>query len=137
MEKGGQALGGIILLAAIIALDSCRDNASTRTMNAGTLAEKYSVSVEAARREFDGKELVVKGYASSLAVMPKDDESEGMILLNSGKKDAQDIQCWFSRYEAAEFAGVANGRPITVSGIFNGEAGILLKFCKLVSEDLD
>ncbi|NOT46923.1 MAG: hypothetical protein HOP17_04135 [Acidobacteria bacterium] len=135
MERREIVLGGIIMLAALTALDSCRANSSTRTMSAKTLADKYSVSIEAARREFDGKELVIKGYASNFAVMPKDDESEGMILLNSGKKDAHEVQCWFSRYEAAEFAGFAAGRPLTVRGIFNGESGISLKFCKLVLED--
>lgn len=123
------------MLAVLTALDSCRANFSPRTISAETLADKYSVSVEAARREFDGKELVVKGYASNFAVMPRDDESEGMILLNSGKKDAHEVQCWFSRYEAAEFADYAVGQPLTVRGIFNGESGMLLKFCKLVSKD--
>lgn len=131
-------LRGMAMLAALPALNSCRAGSGTltRTITAETLADKYSVSVEAARREFDGKELVVKGYVLNFAAMPKDDESEGMILLDSEKKtnDPQ-VQCWFSRYESAEFADLGTGRSITVKGIFNGESGIVLKFCKLVHKD--
>lgn len=128
----------MVMLAALPALNSCRAGSGTltRTITAETLADKYSVSVEAARREFDGKELVVKGYVSNFVAMPKDDESEGMILLGSGKKTADpQVQCWFSRYESAEFADLGTGRSITVKGIFNGESGIVLKFCKLVRKD--
>jgi len=127
-----------MVLVALPALNSCQagSRTSTRTITAETLAYKYSASVEAARREFDGKELVVKGYVSNSVVMPKDDESEGMILLDSGKKtpDPQ-VQCWFSRYESAEFADISTAQSITIRGIFNGESGIVLKFCKLVHKD--
>lgn len=120
-------------MAVLATLWACREGSSTRTISAEALADKYSVSVEAARREFDGKELVVNGYISNFAVMPKDDDSEGMVLLNSGKKDAPAVQCWFSRYEAAEFGGLSDGQAIAVRGIFNGESRAMLKFCKLVS----
>src|SRR5687768_5951460 len=137
MKRREIILRGMVMLAALPALNSCRAGSGTltRTITAETLADKYSVSVEAARREFDGKELVVKGYVSNVIAMPKDDGSEGMILLDSGKKtnDLQ-VQCWFTRYESAEFADLGT-RSITVKGIFNGESGIVLKFCKLVHKD--
>ena len=124
-----------MLLAVLPALSSCGSGSSTltRTITAETLADKYSVSIEAARREFDGKELEVKGHVSEPVSMPNSDQSEGLILLGPEKKSAgQPVQCWFSRYESAEFADVDAGRLITVKGIFNGESGIVLKFCKLV-----
>jgi hypothetical protein len=44
------------------------------------------ISVEAARREFDGKELLVEGYVIKAVDGPKNDEGEGLILLGSEKK---------------------------------------------------
>ena len=137
METRGTILRGIVL-AALSTLNSCGagSNTLTRTITAETLADKYSVSVEAARREFDGKELVVKGYVSDPVSMPISDKSEGVILLGAEEKTtAQRVQCWFSRYESAEFADVGAGRSITVKGTFNGESGVVLKFCKLVEKD--
>lgn len=126
-----------MLLAALPAINSCGSGSSTltRTITAETLADKYSVSIEAARREFDGKELEVKGYVSEPVSMPNSDQSEGLILLGPPKKSSDPpVQCWFSRYESAEFADIDAGRPITVKGIFSGESGIVLKFCKLVQK---
>lgn len=126
------------MIAAVApALLSCQagTGSSTRAISAETLAEKYTVSVEAARREFDGKELVVKGYVSSFVAMPKDDESEGRILLSSEKKVSTPVECWFSKYESVEFARIGVGSSITVKGIFSGESGLVLKFCKLVTQE--
>jgi hypothetical protein len=47
------------------------------------------------------------------------------------------VQCWFTRYEAAEFGSIGPGGSITVKGVFNGEAGPVLKFCKLVKRSED
>lgn len=131
-------LQGLVMLAMVPAINSCRAGSDTgaRTITAETLADKYSVSVEAARREFDGKELVVRGYVSDVVDMPSDDETEGVILLGTGRNTgAAKVQCWFSRYESAEFAGMKPGEPLTVKGIFNGESGVVLKFCKIVQRD--
>lgn len=137
MKAREKILKGIVMLAAMPALNSCQGGSDTgaRTIAAETLADKYSVSVEAARREFDGKELVVRGYVSDVVDMPNDDETEGMILLGSANKAAPGVQCWFSRYESAEFEGMGPGQTLTVRGIFNGESGVALKFCKLVQKN--
>jgi hypothetical protein len=137
METKEKLLKGMILLTALPAFNSCNADtgSSPRAISAGILAEKYAISVEAARREFDGKELVVKGYVSDSIALPKDDVSEGVALLGSDKRTPLRVQCWFSRYEAAEFKGVEPGDPVTVRGIFNGESGLVLKFCKLLHED--
>lgn len=124
----------VMALALLTVFFSCQTGSdpSVRTITAETLADKYSVSVEAARREFDGKELLVEGYVLNVVVMPRDDEGEGVILLGAEKKVVTALQCWFTRYESAEFAGIEPGSPIKVRGMFNGETGPVLKFCKLV-----
>lgn len=134
MEKREVILRGMMILVALPALTSCQagSRTSTRTITAEALATKYNVSAEAARREFDGKELVVKGYVLKSVAMPNGDESEGVILLSPGNKiTGPTVECWFTRYESAEFAELDTGQSITVKGIFNGESGITLKFCKL------
>lgn len=138
MKTRRRIIRGMLLVAALPALNSCGASSSTltRTITAETLADKYSVSMEAARREFDGKELEVKGYVFEPVAMPNSDQSEGLILLGPEKKTgAAGVQCWFSRYESSEFSVVKAGQPITVRGIFNGESGMVLKFCKLVQKD--
>ena len=132
-------LGVVMALASVTALVTCRNDSNhpVRTITAETLAEKYRISVEAARREFDGKELLVEGYVIKAADEPKNDEGEGLILLGSEKKVNTQVQCWFTRYEAAEFGSIGPGGSITVKGVFNGEAGPVLKFCKLVKRSVD
>jgi hypothetical protein len=132
-EKGGMILGVVMTLALVMMFVSCGSGSddSIRTITAGTLADKYRVSVEAARREFDGKELLVEGYVLSVVAVPKSDEGEGVILLGPSTEGSIGVQCWFTRYESAEFAGLSPGSSITVKGVFNGETGPVLKFCKL------
>ena len=126
-------------LAMVTVFFSCRSssNQTVRTITAETLARKYSVSVEAARREFDGKELLVEGYVLNVANVPKNDEGEGVILLGSTREGSGGVQCWFTRYQSADFAEIGPGSPITVKGVFNGEAGPVLKFCKLVKRAVE
>ena len=132
-------LGIVMALALVTVFFSCRShsNQSVRTITAETLAQKYGVSVEAARREFDGKELLVEGYVLTVVAVPKNDEGEGVILLGSTKEGSAGVQCWFTRYESAEFKNIAPRSPLTVKGVFNGEAGPVLKFCKLVKRSVE
>jgi len=132
-------LGVVMALASVSLLVTCRNdsNHSIRTISAETLAEKYRISVGAARREFDGKELLVEGYVIKAVDRPMNDEAEGLILLGSEKKVNTQVQCWFTRYEAAEFRSIGPGSSIAVKGVFNGEAGPVLKFCKLVKRSVN
>lgn len=121
---------------AVWMFSSCRPGSepAIRTIAAETLRDKYSISAEAARLEFDGDDLLVEGYVLNFVSLPKYDNGEGMVLLGSEKVATQGVQCWFTRYESSEFAGLAPGTFITVKGTFNGEAGPALKFCKLVKK---
>ena len=40
--------------------------------------------------------------------------------------------CWFSKDHAEQFSKLKGWQYITVKGVFNGEVGAELKFCKLV-----
>lgn len=103
-----------------------------RTITAETLSDKYTVSVNAARHEFDGNDLIVKGYVLRPVAMPRNDEEEGMVLLGSEKGVATGVQCWFTKYESAAFVGIAPGDLVKVKGLFSGESAPSLKFCKLI-----
>lgn len=103
------------------------------TLSAGDLAIQYKQSKERARSKYDGKEITVRGYVMTEAVMPGNNEYEGLIMLeDKDGNGASQILCWFSREEAEEFSIITGRQYVTVKGIFNGERGTELKFCKLV-----
>jgi len=65
--------------------------------------------------------------------MPQPDADQGLVLLQ--EKESQSVSkviCWFSREQATEFSKIKGDQYLTVRGIFNGERGVELKFCKLV-----
>ena len=106
-----------------------------QTLTAGDLAIQYKHSKAEVRNKYDGRTITVRGYVMFEAVMPRVDEYEGLI--NVADKDtngASQILCWFTREEAEEFSSVKARQYVTVKGIFNGERGTELKFCKLVEK---
>jgi len=110
-----------------------RERAPTEPVSAGTLTRDYQQSAAAARRKYDGKELTVKGLAQMAAMMPPPGEEQGVVFLEENTANPpRRVACWFSKEQTEQFRKVISGQSITVSGIFNGEAGAELKFCKLV-----
>lgn len=60
------------------------------------------------------------------------DDNQGLVLLEEkDRKPVQQVACWFSQDQADQFSTIKSGQFITVKGIFNGEAGADLRFCKL------
>jgi len=67
------------------------------------------------------------------AMMPPSGQEQGLIFLEEkGATPPRRVGCWFSNDQAEKFTKIKGGQIITVEGIFNGEAGAELKFCKLV-----
>jgi hypothetical protein len=65
--------------------------------------------------------------------MPPTGADQGLVFLQEkGPNPPRRVACWFSKDQAARFSKIKGGQLITVKGIFNGEAGAELKFCKLV-----
>lgn len=95
---------------------------------AGDLATEYLDSKAAVRTRHQGKPIRVTGYAKTEAIMPDGNLPEGLVVLGEG--DGQ-VDCRFTRKEADAFARVRAGEQITVEGIFNGERGLELRFCRL------
>jgi hypothetical protein len=103
---------------------------------AGALSDEYQKSTASARSKYDGKEIIVRGYAVNPATLPQPDDDQGLIFLE--EKESQSVSkviCWFSREQATEFSKIKGDQYLTVRGIFNGERGVELKFCKLVKVD--
>ena len=106
----------------------------SKPVSATSLADAYRQSSATVRSQYDGKEITVRGYAEQSAVMPASGEDQGSLLLDD--KDFtrnQKVVCWFSKDQAETFSKIKGEQFITVRGVFNGEAGADLKFCKLVS----
>jgi hypothetical protein len=100
------------------------------------LAEEYEESKANARAKYDGKEIVVRGFAATAAKMPQAGVDQGSVSLKEKASDsALEVTCWFSRDQTQEFSRIKSGDYITVKGVFNGEAGAELKFCKLIKTE--
>jgi hypothetical protein len=98
-----------------------------------TLTAEYKQSSAAVRSRYDGKEITVRGYAPAAATMPRASGDQGAIVLQE-KDDhaAEPVTCWFSNEQTAEFSRIGGSKYVTVKGIFIGEQGAQLKFCKLI-----
>jgi len=107
---------------------------SSKPLSAGALSEEYGRSSANVRSKYDGKELIVRGYTATAATLPKPGDDQGSVFLEEkGRVPALRLTCWFSKEQAGEFSKIKVGQYVTVKGVFNGEAGVELKFCKLVS----
>jgi hypothetical protein len=127
-----------LLLLTVISLTSCRASSSGQSepLSTGALAREYQESTTDVRRKYDGKEITVKGLAMITPMMPPADSDQGLVFLDEKEANPpRRVSCWFSNDQAEHFSKIKGGQLITVKGIFNGEAGAELKFCKLVKFD--
>jgi hypothetical protein len=69
-------------------------------------------------------------------MMPPSAGDQGLVFLEEkGATPPRRVACWFSKDQAEQFSKVTAGQFITVKGVFNGETGADLKFCKLVKNE--
>ncbi len=106
-------------------------------VSAGELTKEYEKSKESVRSKYDGKEIVVRGYAMFTATMVERDSlmteaGGGLISLTEKDLDSELVKCWFGKADAPEFSKIKGDQFVTVKGIFSGDRGTELKFCKLV-----
>jgi hypothetical protein len=128
-----------LVIVVLIGLASCqtRSMGSAKPLSAGALSKDYENFRAEVRTKYDGKEIVVEGQAASAATLPKSGEDQGSVFLTERDQSAVcRVTCWFSKDQTAQFSLVKAGKPITVKGVFNGETGVELKFCKLVKLDV-
>lgn len=97
---------------------------------AADLAGEYAGSSASARKKYDGKTIVVRGRLEKTPEMPATAEAEGLAMIEAGERL---VVCRFTHASRPAFSRLAAGRTITVEGVFNGERGTELTFCKLVS----
>ena|SRR5215467_9430619 len=106
---------------------------SAKSVAAGALTDEYRNSITSARSKYEGKEITVRGYAENPPTMPELDADQGSVFLQ--EKESQPVSrvtCWFSKEQAKEFSNIKGGQYLTVRGVFNGERGVELRFCKLL-----
>lgn len=106
---------------------------STKPLSVAALSNDYEKSRAEMRRKYDGKEIIVSGFTASPATMPKSCEDQGSVFL--AEKDGpmrRQVTCWFTKDQAKEFSNAKVGEFVTVKGVFSGEIGPELRFCKLV-----
>ncbi len=103
-------------------------------MPAAALAEQYARARSDFRRRYDGREIMVRGYVSTLATMPQGPADQGALSLDEQGEGQREppVTCWFSKSQQEDFVNITRGKYVTVKGVFNGEGGVDLKFCKVI-----
>ena len=133
----GNSMFRTLLISTALTLSTACQTTSLNTLerfSAGELLKEYERAGSDVRSKYDGKEIIVTGYVTMTEAMPEGDKYEGLISLQENEENGSPkVDCWFSRKEAAEFAKLKGNRHITVKGVFNGESGAALKFCKIVA----
>jgi hypothetical protein len=126
---------GLLLLLSSMTGMSCQSASSREPLpiSAGTLVGEFEKSRAATRSKYDGKEILVSGNALATPRIPQGRDDQGSVLLDEKDLNPQRrVVCWFSQGQSEQFSQVRAGQLITVKGVFNGEEGVELKFCKLV-----
>ncbi len=121
------------VLFSLTMLMACQAASSRGSLaiSAGTLSDEYERSSAAVRSKYDGKEIIVRGYAVIAPTLPRPGDDQGSVWLEEKEaRPARRVGCWFSKDQAEHFSKIKGGQYVTVRGIFNGEAGAELKFCK-------
>jgi len=114
-------------------LTACHSVLPATPLSAGALLREYQNSSTDARLKYDGKEISVRGLALATATLPLNSADQGSVWLQeSDRETVGKVGCWFSSQQAADFSRIVSGQHVTIKGIFNGEAGVELKFCRLV-----
>ena len=124
-----------LLLTLLIFFNSCAGTStgSAPPVSAGALLREYRQSSAWVRQKYDGKEISVRGLVMSAIVLPVDKGEQGTVWLKESESETSGkVGCWFSNQQAAEFSKISSGQYLTIKGVFNGEAGVDLKFCRLV-----
>jgi hypothetical protein len=121
------------VMLGFAALSGCQSasSESRSSIDAAALVREYESATAEIRRRYDGKEIVVRGYAATSATMPGAGADQGSIRLREGERSSP-LTCWFSHEQIREFAKIKGTQHVVVKGVFNGEAGADLKFCKLI-----
>ena len=124
-----------LLLTLIFFFNSCGSTStgSPPPLSAGALLHEYQQSSNWVRQKYDGKEISVRGFVMSAIVLPADAAQQGIVWLKESESETSGkVGCWFSNQQAAEFSKINRGQHLIIKGVFNGEAGVDLKFCRLV-----
>ena len=125
----------VLVLFSLTMLTACQSASSSASLpvSVGQLTKEYAESSAGVRSKYDGKEITVRGYTLIAATLPRPGDDQGSVLLEEkGRDPGRPVTCWFSKEQAAEFSKIKGGQYVTVEGVFNGEVGAELKFCKLV-----
>ena len=128
-------LKNLLVFAGLALLTSCHRSLPeiAGPLSARNLVEAYQRSSAAVRTQYDGREITVRGYAVLAAAMPASGADQGSIQLEDKElKVTRQVVCWFSKEQSETFSKIKGEQYITVRGVFNGESGADLKFCKLV-----
>lgn len=78
-----KSIQGLFVLVSLMTWMSCQiaSSGSSTPLSASVLSEEYERSSAAVRSKFDGKEIMVRGYAAKAPTMPRTVDDQGSILM--------------------------------------------------------
>jgi hypothetical protein len=120
-----------LLVAAVIG-SGCLGSESPQ-FTAAELALQYEVSRLETRQKYEGRELTVQGFVLYGPSSPNQPQTQGSVVIGDRGSPHSQVECWFTEKEAKGFLNVHSGRRVVVRGVFSGEAGAELRFCRLMS----
>src|SRR4051812_33882661 len=100
---------GLLGVSGSLLLLNCQPRALGEHLpvSARALADEYEQSSATVRRKYDGKEIVVRGYAEMSASLPNFDSDQGSVLLEeNGAKSSRQVVCWFSSEQVSRFSEI-------------------------------
>src|SRR5438552_19069252 len=75
-------LGFVLLSLTILTACQAASSREPSSVSARTLADEYERSNAAVRMKYDGKEIIVSGYATVAATMPREGDDQGSVWLD-------------------------------------------------------
>jgi len=132
-ERLSSSLNARTVLILLVLFTACRGPSPAPAISVGALLREYQHSRTGVRQKYDGKEISVRGLVLSAATLPLNSAEQGSVWLQESDWQTNErLGCWFSGQQAADFSKIRGGQHVTIKGIFNGEAGVELKFCHVV-----
>ncbi len=109
---------------------------TSKPMPVGALMTEYTNSKEETVAKYDGKTLIVEGFATTEPIMPTGADDAGiLVIMEKGGDTLKALACHFTAAEKAHFADVKAGQKVVITGVFADDISTRLKSCNRIKTE--